>query len=147
MSRRPPRATRTYTPFPYTTLFRPLVVRGVALEYRLRDPGHRKWWDAGFFLGSLVATFAQGITLGALLQGITVEGRAYAGGWWERLSPFSLLTGVSLVIGYALLGATWLIWKTEDRLQEDARRFARWLMPALLVAIGLVSRSGGNTSE
>ncbi|HEY9553996.1 cytochrome d ubiquinol oxidase subunit II [Allosphingosinicella sp.] len=116
-----------------------LVFRGVAFEYRWRDPGHRKWWDAGFFLGSLVATFAQGITLGALLQGITVEGRAYAGGWWEWLSPFSLLTGVSLVIGYALLGATWLIWKTEDRLHEDARRFARWLMPALLVAIGLVS--------
>jgi cytochrome d ubiquinol oxidase subunit II len=84
-------------------------------------------------------TFAQGITLGALLQGITVEGRAYAGGWWEWLSPFSLLVGLGLLIGYALLGAGWLIWKTEGALQQDARRFARWLAPALLLAIGAVS--------
>jgi cytochrome bd ubiquinol oxidase subunit II len=116
-----------------------LVFRGVAFEFRWRDPRHRRGWDLGFMLGSLVATFAQGITLGALLQGITVEGRAYAGGWWEWLTPFSLLTGISLVIGYALLGATWLIWKSEGQLHDDARRFAKWLMPALLVAIGAVS--------
>ena len=79
--------------------------------------GHRRVWDSRFCLGSLVATFAQGITLGALLQGITVEGRAYAGGWWEWLTPFSLLTGASLVVAYALLGATWLIWKTEGGVQ------------------------------
>ena len=116
-----------------------LVFRGVAFEFRWRDPGHRKWWDAGFCLGSVIATFAQGITLGALLQGITVEGRAYDGGWWEWLSPFSLLTGASLVVGYALLGSAWLIWKTEGLIQADARRFARLLTPALLVAIGAVS--------
>ncbi|HVQ09038.1 MAG TPA: cytochrome d ubiquinol oxidase subunit II [Allosphingosinicella sp.] len=116
-----------------------LVFRGVAFEYRWRDPGHRKFWDAGFCLGSLVATFAQGITLGALLQGITVEGRAYAGGWWEWLSPFSLLTGASLVVAYALLGACWLIWKTEAELNARARRFARLLLPAFLVAVGAVS--------
>src|SRR5687768_8001808 len=116
-----------------------LVFRGVAFEFRWRDPGHRRWWDLGFFLGSLVATFMQGVTLGALLQGIDVEGRAYAGGWWDWLSPFSLLTGASLVIGYALLGATWLIWKTTDRLQQDAQRFARIGTPALLAAIGAVS--------
>ena len=115
------------------------VFRGVAFEFRWRDPGHRKWWDAGFCLGSVIATFAQGITLGALLQGITVEGRAYDGGWWEWLSPFSLLTGASLVVGYALLGSAWLIWKTEGLIQADARRFARLLTPALLVAIGAVS--------
>jgi cytochrome bd ubiquinol oxidase subunit II len=86
-----------------------------------------------------VATFAQGVTLGALLQGITIEGRAYAGGWWEWLSPFSLLAGASLVVGYALLGACWLIWKTEGQIQADARRFAKPLLPALLVAFGLVS--------
>ena len=116
-----------------------LVFRGVAFEFRWRDPGHRKWWDAGFCLGSVIATFAQGITLGALLQGITVEGRAYDGGWWEWLSPFSLLTGASLVVGYALLGSAWLIWKTEGLIQADARRFARLLTPALLFAIGAVS--------
>jgi cytochrome bd ubiquinol oxidase subunit II len=116
-----------------------LVFRGVAFEFRWRDPGHRRWWDAGFTIGSLVATFAQGVSLGALLQGITVEGRAYAGGWWEWLSPFSLLTGASLVIGYALLGACWLIWKTEGQIQADARRYAKPLLPALLLALGAVS--------
>ncbi|HEX9948415.1 MAG TPA: cytochrome d ubiquinol oxidase subunit II [Allosphingosinicella sp.] len=116
-----------------------LVFRGVAFEFRWRDPGHRRWWDSGFFAGSLIATFAQGVTLGALLQGITVSGRQYGGGWWEWLSPFSLLTGASLVVGYALLGAGWLIWKTSDPLQARARRLARWLLPALLGAIGLVS--------
>jgi cytochrome bd ubiquinol oxidase subunit II len=116
-----------------------LVFRGVAFEFRWRDPDHRKWWDSGFHLGSAVATFAQGITLGALLQGITVEGRAYGGGWWEWLSGFSLLTGASLVIAYALLGAAWLIWKTEDRLHDDARRFATWLLPAFLLMVGAVS--------
>ena len=116
-----------------------LVFRGVAFEYRWRDPGHRKFWDLGFFLGSAVATFAQGITLGALLQGISVRGRAYAGGWWEWLTPFSLLTGLGLVIGYALLGAGWLIWKTEGPLRDRARRHARLLVPALVAAIGAVS--------
>jgi cytochrome d ubiquinol oxidase subunit II len=124
---------------PLTAMLLGLVFRGVAFEYRWRDPGHRKFWDAGFFLGSAVATFAQGITLGALLQGIHVEGRAYAGGWWDWLSPFSLLTGASLVIGYALLGAGWLIWKTDGPPQERARRYARMLAPALLAAIGAVS--------
>ena len=116
-----------------------LVFRGVAFEYRWRDPGHRKVWDAGFFLGSLVATFAQGITLGALIQGIRVSGRAYAGGWWDWLTPFSLLTGASLVVGYALLGACWLIWKTGGEPQKRARHFARRLAPALLAAIAAVS--------
>jgi len=116
-----------------------LVFRGVAFEFRWRDPAHRRAWDFAFFAGSLIATFAQGITLGALLQGIDVEGRAYAGGWWDWLTPFSLLTGTSLVIGYALLGSTWLVWKTDGALHADARRFARRLLPALIVALGAVS--------
>jgi cytochrome bd ubiquinol oxidase subunit II len=116
-----------------------LVFRGVAFEFRWRDPGHRKYWDAGFCLGSVAATFMQGVILGALLQGIEVEGRAYAGGWWDWLTPFSLLTGASLITGYALLGAGWLVWKTGGPLQADARRFARRLAPALLAAIGAVS--------
>lgn len=116
-----------------------LIFRGVAFEFRWRDPGHRRLWDMGFFIGSLVAAFAQGVTLGALLQGITVEGRAYAGGWWEWLSPFSLLTGASLIVGYALLGSTWLIWKTEGQIQADARRYARIAYPGLLLAFAAVS--------
>jgi cytochrome d ubiquinol oxidase subunit II len=124
---------------PVVAMLLGLVFRGVAFEFRWRDSGHRRWWDAGFCLGSAVATFAQGITLGALVQGISISGRAYAGGWWDWLTPFSLLTGASLVAGYALLGACWLIWKTEGPLQARAGRLSRLLGPALLVAIGLVS--------
>lgn len=116
-----------------------LVLRGVAFEFRWRDPAHRHFWDLSFTLGSTFATFAQGIALGALLQGITVEGRAYVGGWWEWLSPFSLLTGAGLVVGYALLGACWLNWKAEGPLQDKAVRHARRLGIALLAVIGAVS--------
>ena len=116
-----------------------LVLRGVAFEFRWRDPAHRPIWDFAFHAGSLVATFAQGVTLGALLQGITISGRAYAGGWWEWLSPFSLLTGAALVIGYGLLGACWLIWKAEGTLQDHAFARARVLGIMLLGAIAAVS--------
>ena len=74
-----------------------LVFRGVAFEFRWRDPAHRAIWDFAFTAGSAVAAFTQGIALGALLQGIQVEGRAYAGGWWDWLTPFTLLTGASVV--------------------------------------------------
>ena len=116
-----------------------LVLRGVAFEFRWRDPAHRARWDAGFCIGSIVATFAQGVTLGALLQGIEIKGRAYAGGYWDWITPFSVLTGVSLVIGYSLLGACWLIWKTSGPVHDDARRFAKPLTLGLLAAIGAVS--------
>jgi cytochrome d ubiquinol oxidase subunit II len=116
-----------------------LVFRGVAFEFRWRDPAHRAFWDWAFFAGSLTATFAQGVALGALLQGVTVSGRAYGGGWWDWLSLFSLLTGLSLVASYALLGACWLLWKTEGPIHDDARRWARPLAIATLVAIAAVS--------
>jgi cytochrome d ubiquinol oxidase subunit II len=116
-----------------------LVFRGVAFEFRWRDSRHRRWWDAGFFLGSAVAAFMQGVILGALLQGIRVEGRAFAGGAWDWLTPFTVLTGASLVIGYALLGATWVVWKTEGPLRMRAQAYARRLTPALVLAIGVVS--------
>ena len=108
-----------------------LVFRGVAFEFRWRDPNHRARWDAAFEVGSIVAAFCQGITLGALLQGIKVSGRSYAGGYWDWLTPFSLLTGASLVVGYALLGACWLIWKSEGELHRQARQLARPLTAAL----------------
>lgn len=116
-----------------------LVFRGVAFEFRWRDPSHRAFWDAAFTVGSLIAALAQGITLGAILQGIHVEADAYAGGWSDWLSPFSLLTGAALVIGYSLLGATWLVWKTEGPGQAHARRLAFWLGIATLVAMAAVS--------
>ncbi len=116
-----------------------LVFRGVAFEFRWRDPDHQKYWDFAFALGSILAAFTQGMTLGALLQGIRVENNAYAGGWLDWLSPFSVLTGVSLVIGYALLGAGWLIWKTDGPTQVRARKSAWVLGLATLGALVAVS--------
>ena len=116
-----------------------LIFRGVAFEFRWRDARHRPLWDLAFTIGSVVAALAQGITLGAVLQGIHVEQDAYAGGWLDWLSPFSLLTGVALVIGYALLGATWLLWKTEGAGHDRARRLCFWLGIAMLIAMAAVS--------
>src|SRR6267154_4491258 len=86
-----------------------LIFRGVAFEFRWRSQRERNRWDLAFAGGSMVAALAQGIALGAILQGVHVDGRHYAGGWWDWLTPFSILTGAALVIGYALLGATWLV--------------------------------------
>jgi cytochrome bd ubiquinol oxidase subunit II len=116
-----------------------LVFRGVAFEARWRDPGHRRWWDIAFAGGSIVASFCQGVTLGAMLQGIAIENRVYAGGWLDWLTPFSLLTGAGVVCGYALLGATWLIWKTDGSIQDRAFRLAKPAGIATLAVIGLVS--------
>jgi len=116
-----------------------LIFRGVAFEFRWSDTHRRRWWDAGFSAGSLVAALMQGMTLGALVQGITVRNGSYAGGWWEWLSPFSILTGAGLVVGYAMLGACWLIWKTDGELQAKARLFARITAPTLLGIIGAIS--------
>jgi cytochrome d ubiquinol oxidase subunit II len=124
---------------PLVAMLLALVFRGVAFEFRWRDPGHRAFWDLAFTGGSFVAAFMQGIMLGALLQGIEVRGRAYAGGWWDWLTPFSLLTGVSVVAGYSLLGACWLNWKTDGDTQNRARRMMRVLAPLTLAAIVLVS--------
>lgn len=116
-----------------------LIFRGVAFEYRWRTKRWKPVWDAAFFGGSLMAAFMQGIALGALVQGIKVADRAYAGGWWDWLSPFSILTGLAVVVGYALLGSTWIILKTEGALQRQMQGYARWLAAATLGFIGLVS--------
>jgi len=116
-----------------------LVFRGVAFEFRWRSQRERNRWDLAFAGGSLVATLAQGIALGAILQGVRVADRAYAGGWWDWLTPFSILTGVALVVGYGLLGATWLVMKTTGDLREKAYHLSWWLLFAMLVAIGAVS--------
>lgn len=116
-----------------------LIFRGVAFEYRWRTVRWKPVWDVGFFGGSIVAAFMQGIALGALVQGIEVADRAYAGGWWDWLSPFSILTGFAVVVGYALLGATWIIMKTEGDLRQKMRGHARWLAVGTLGFIGIVS--------
>jgi cytochrome d ubiquinol oxidase subunit II len=124
---------------PITAMVLALVFRGVAFEFRWRDPGHRAYWDIAFTAGSVVGTFAQGITLGALLQGIKVSGRTYAGGWWDWLTPFSVFCGISLLVGYAWLGACWLHMKTEGDLQTQTRKYAGWLGAGTIACIVLVS--------
>nr|WP_325248529.1 cytochrome d ubiquinol oxidase subunit II [Amylibacter sp.] len=116
-----------------------LIFRGVAFEYRWRTKRWKPVWDVAFFGGSLVAAFMQGIALGALVQGITVADRAYAGGWWDWLSAFSILTGCAVVVGYALLGSTWIILKTEGKLQAQMQSYAWWLAAGTLGFIGIVS--------
>jgi cytochrome d ubiquinol oxidase subunit II len=116
-----------------------LVFRGVAFEFRWRTRRERNLWDIAFAGGSLLAALAQGVALGAILQGVHVEGRHYAGGWWDWLTPFSILTGAALVVGYALLGATWLVMKTEGELHDRAYRLSRLFLIAMLGAIGAVS--------
>ena len=124
---------------PIIAMLLALVFRGVAFEFRWRDPRHRPLWDVAFTGGSIVAALAQGITLGALLQGIAVQDRTYAGGWFDWLTPFSLLVGVSLLCGYALLGSTWLVMKSEGSLQERCYRLAFRLAIATIVAMAAVS--------
>ena len=116
-----------------------LVFRGVAFEFRHRDERHRPLWDFGFFAGSLVAAMAQGMILGAILQGIRVADRAYAGSWWDWLTPYTLLTGLGVVAGYALLGACWLIWKLEAEVQAKAYRLATRAGLATLLLMAAVS--------
>jgi cytochrome d ubiquinol oxidase subunit II len=118
-----------------------LIFRGVAFEFRFRaaSPGGREAWDYAFFGGSTVAALCQGLTLGGLLQGVKVVNRQYAGGWWDWLTPFTVLCGVAVVVGYALLGACWLIWRTEGGLHRRCRRHASTLGVAVLALIGVVS--------
>ncbi|CUI97976.1 cytochrome d ubiquinol oxidase subunit II [Achromobacter kerstersii] len=117
-----------------------LIFRGVAFEFRFKaDEHHRPLWDRAFVFGSVCATFFQGVTLGAYIEGIPVVGRAYAGGAWDWISPFSMFTGLGLVVGYALLGCTWLIMKTEGRLHRHMCRIAQPLTLALLAVIAVLS--------
>jgi cytochrome d ubiquinol oxidase subunit II len=124
---------------PFIVMLLALVFRGVAFEFRFKSRNNQWFLDLAFAGGSIVAAFAQGVAMGALVQGIPVVGRAYSGGWWDWLSPFSLLTGLALVVGYALLGATWLVLKTEGHVAQQALRAARVLGVALLGLIVVVS--------
>lgn len=118
-----------------------LIFRGVAFEYRFRAETRqgRKLWDIAFMAGSTGAALFQGLTLGGLLQGVKVTGRAYSGGWFDWLTGFTILCGLSVVVGYALLGACWVIWRSEGALQARARKHARALGAATLALIGIVS--------
>jgi len=125
--------------FPILVMLLALVFRGVAFEFRFRDAEHVTFWDKAFHYGSAVATFAQGIVLGAFIQGFKVEGRHFAGTSFDCFTPFSLLTGVALLFGYGLLGACWLILKTEGELQTRARAQARICFLGVIACVGIVS--------
>lgn len=124
---------------PITAMVLALIFRNVAFKFRDRNDGARAAWDAGFAIGSLVATLAQGVTLGALVEGVKVKDGAYAGGLFDWLSPFSLLVAAALCAGYLLLGATWLILKTSGPLQARMRFYAKLAGVATFGGIGLVS--------
>jgi cytochrome bd ubiquinol oxidase subunit II len=116
-----------------------LIWRGVAFEFRTADEAHRPFWDKAFSWGSYIAGFSQGVALGAILNGIKVVNGTYAGGVFDWLTPFSVFTGIGLLIAYALLGSTWLVMKTEGALQQRMRGLARLVALALLLTIAIVS--------
>jgi cytochrome d ubiquinol oxidase subunit II len=125
--------------FPILVMLLALIFRGVAFEFRFRDAAHKTFWDHGFAWGSTIATFAQGLVLGAFIQGFEVDGRHFAGSSWDFLTPFSILTGLALIAGYGLLGAGWLILKTEGALQDWARRLGKRCFVGVLAAVAIVS--------
>ena len=119
-----------------------LIFRGVAFEFRFKAAGRsRKIWDRAFHFGSLSATFMQGAILGAFVQGVTVDGRSFSGAPLDWLNAYSVMTGFALLCGYGLLGATWLIMKTDDITQEWARKIAGYMLGGVGVFIVLVSLS------
>ncbi|ORE91815.1 cytochrome d ubiquinol oxidase subunit II [Acuticoccus sediminis] len=124
---------------PVIAMLLALVFRGVAFEFRWRTVRWRAAWDWAFIGGSTMAALCQGIILGAILQGVAVDGRSYGGGWLDWLSPFSAVTGVAVVCGYALLGATWLNMKLMGEPQEKARSLAWGFALATVAFIVIVS--------
>src|SRR5690606_14646694 len=126
-----------YLPFIFMLLG--LVFRGIAFEFRFKANRSRKIWDRSFLIGSLIATFAQGIVLGAFVQGFDMQGSRYVGGAFDWLTPFGVLTGLALIVGYALLGSTWMIIKAPGSLEKWARRVSVRLLLLVLAAIAVIS--------
>jgi cytochrome d ubiquinol oxidase subunit II len=125
---------------PILLMLMALIFRGVAFEFRLRGRRRgKRFWTAAFTGGSIVATIAQGLVLGGFIQGITLKGGQFAGGPFDWLTGYSLLVAAGLIAGYALLGATWLVWRTEGDLHDKARRWAAIAAIAVAVMLALVS--------
>lgn len=116
-----------------------LIFRGVAFEFRFKAETSKTLWTYAFHFGSLGAAFLQGMILGGIVQGITVEGRSFAGGPFDWLSGFSIATGIAVVFGYALLGATWTFMKSESDMQDWARKCAKYVLLYVVAFMGLVS--------
>ncbi len=117
-----------------------LIMRGVAFEFRFKAEGSSKrLWDHAFHFGSLAAAFSQGMIIGAFVQGVKIDGRHFAGGAFDWATSFSVMTGMAVVFGYALLGSTWLVMKTEDITQAWARKVASYVLVYVGIFMTLVS--------
>jgi cytochrome bd ubiquinol oxidase subunit II len=110
-----------------------LILRGVAFEFRFKADRHRWMWDAAFTLGSVLAALMQGVVMGAFVQGFAVADNKFAGGAFDWLTPFSVVTAIALVSGYVLLSAGWLIMKADEALRDWAYVVARYA----LIAVGV----------
>jgi cytochrome d ubiquinol oxidase subunit II len=124
---------------PVIVMLLALVLRGVAFEFRWIELASKRYWTFAFAAASTLAAFCQGLVLGGLVQGIHVETGAFAGGAFDWATPFAVLCGLGLVAGYGLLGATWLIMKTEGSVATRARAQARLLLLAVLAFMAIVS--------
>ncbi|TCM66430.1 cytochrome bd-I ubiquinol oxidase subunit 2 apoprotein [Acinetobacter calcoaceticus] len=124
---------------PITIMVVALIFRGVAFEFRFKANKSKHWWDKAFIGGSILASFFQGVILGAYIQGIKVENNMYAGGGLDWLSAFSLFTGLGVVVLYAALGCAWLIFKTETNIQDKMYELMPKLLILLFVIFGCVS--------
>ena len=125
--------------FPILLMLLSLIFRGVSFEFRYRDSEHRMFWDHGFSAGSALAAFAQGVVLGAFIQGFNVKGRQFVGSSFDCFTLFSAFTGIALMCGYALLGAGWLVIKTEGALQDWSRALGRRCLIGTMIGIAVVS--------
>jgi cytochrome d ubiquinol oxidase subunit II len=123
---------------PVIVMLLALIFRGVAIEFRGMAGGKTKW-NVAFTVGSTVAAFSQGVILGGMIQGVRVANGAFAGGPFDWATPFAMVCGAGVVAGYALLGATWLIMKTEGELARRSREQAKIWLAAVLVFMGIVS--------
>ena len=124
---------------PLMLMLMALIFRGVSFEFRFKAHSSRYLWDIAFSAGSMLTAFCQGVTLGAVVQGFQVADGHYAGGSFDWLTPFTLFTGLAVIAGYALLGSTWLIMKTEDALQAWCYRAAKRSLLLMLGAVAVVS--------
>ncbi len=125
---------------PIITMMLGLITRGVAFEFRFKSSEQsRRLWDYAFHFGSLTAAFSQGVILGSFVQGVQITGRNFSGGVFDWATGFSMVTGMAVVCGYALLGSTWLVMKTEDVTQDWARRAASYVLIFVGLFMGVVS--------
>lgn len=124
---------------PITIMLAGLIFRGVAFEFRYHAASSKSLWETGFFLGSLVVTFVQGVAIGRMIQGLPVINGQYAGGPFDWLTPFSVFCGMGLVLGYALLGSAWLILRTQGQVQEWAYSRIRWILAGVVIILACAS--------